>query len=89
LRDGGYQQTTVTVNEDEGQFVVRRNGIVVVCNLDCQAHLFQIPEATEVLLASEPGICVHHGVVTLPPESVAFLDLSQGRDGLSASWVKS
>lgn len=76
LRDGRYQHTFITVDEEERHLVIRRGAIVIACNLGERPQALQVPGATELLLASEPEVSLHDSMVMLPPESIAFLAVS-------------
>ncbi|MDQ6648734.1 MAG: malto-oligosyltrehalose trehalohydrolase [Actinomycetota bacterium] len=73
LVDGRLDAAEAAYDEDAGWFVVRRGGLVVVCNLAAERQAVPVDGTpTEVLLASEPGFVYRSGAVELDGESVVI-----------------
>lgn len=73
LRNGRYDQCDVQADERASTFVVRRDDIVVVCNLGQTACRVPLSIDGVVLLASSPDIELRNRTVTLPADSVAIV----------------
>ena len=74
LSDGRRDAVQVRYDEDARWLVVRRGTVAVVCALDGPVEL---PLSGEVLLASEAGVELTGGVLRLPGESVAVVDVAE------------
>jgi maltooligosyltrehalose trehalohydrolase len=75
LGDGDYEAIDVSVDDQAQHFVMRRHNILVVCNLAETAATIRTGGDGVLLLASAPGVDVRPGVVTVPPESVAIVEV--------------
>jgi maltooligosyltrehalose trehalohydrolase len=76
LRDGNYEATEVTVDEGARTLVMRRRDILVACNFGERAAAIPTGGESTLLLASAPGADVRSGAVTVPPESVAIVEIT-------------
>ncbi|GAC1325331.1 MAG: malto-oligosyltrehalose trehalohydrolase [Mycobacteriales bacterium] len=73
LVDGRLDGAEASYDEDAEWFVVRRGGLVVVCNLAEQRQEVPVDGTpTEVLAASQPGFVYRSGVIELDGESVVI-----------------
>ena len=77
LRDGHYAGVEVDIVAGDQQFVIRRGPILLACNLSDQPATLST-DASEVLLASEPGIRIEKSALRLGPDSVAIVSHKAG-----------
>ena len=77
LRDGNYRAVRVTFDEERAHLAIYRGHIVVVCNLGDRPATMAVAGARQVLLASDPGVCLDGDRVDLPGESIVFLSREQ------------
>ncbi len=75
LTDGVLEQVDVDFDEEDRWFTMQRGGIVVVFTLAEQGYSAGLDESVELLLASDPGITVEEGKLTLPGVGVAVLSV--------------
>ena len=76
LLDGRLDRVDVAVDEEGRTLLVRRGGIIVVCNLAEQTREIPLPRAVESIrieLASEDGVGLAEGGILLPAASAAIL----------------
>ena len=73
LRDGQRERVQVAFQEDEGWITVARGPIAVCVSVASEEIRVPVPSdaASEMRLASKPGIRLDGGEVVLPPDSVA------------------
>ena len=78
LTDPRRDDVEVAFDEDAGWLVYRRTGAAVVVNLGKAA--VSIPDAGfgRILLASDPGVEESGGLLLLPPDAVAVMELEAG-----------
>ena len=79
LRDGNYEATDVIVDEHAHTLVIHRGDILVACNFGDAAAAIAIDGGGVLLLSSAPGVDLHSGTVTVPPESVAIVAIARAR----------
>ena len=72
LRDGNYHDVRVTFDEERSHVTIFRGRIIVACNLGDRPITMDIAGAAQVLLASEPGVRIDDGRITLPPNRSFF-----------------
>ena len=75
LSDGRRDLVQTSYDDAQRWLVVRRGAVAVVANLSTERRTVPC-EGRSVLLASEPGISCGDGVLDLPGESVAVVELS-------------
>jgi maltooligosyltrehalose trehalohydrolase len=75
LRNGRYEDTTVTREADGSVVVLKRESIAVICNLGHEPRTVVEPSAEQLLLASDPRIALQEGSLTMPAESVGILQV--------------
>ena len=75
LTDGILEQVDVDFDEEDRWFTMQRGGIVVIFTLDEEGYSAGLDESVELLLASDPGITVEEGKLTLPGVGVAVLSV--------------
>ncbi len=75
LSDGRRDLVETSCDAAQRWLVVRRSGVAVVANLSSEPRTVAV-DARSVLLGSEPGITCGAGVVELPAESVAVVELT-------------
>ncbi len=75
LTDGVLEQVDVDFDEEDRWFTMQRGSIVVVFTLAEQGYSAGLDESVELLLASDPGITVEEGRLTLPGVGVAVLSV--------------
>lgn len=73
LLDPRLSRVTCRYDEERGWFVMERGAIGLAFNLAAEARQIEMPGT--LLLASAPGVACDAGVLTLPPESVALVEL--------------
>jgi maltooligosyltrehalose trehalohydrolase len=78
LNDGQAGRSRVEFDERSKWFRMERGSIWVGCNLGAATRSFAISPRAKLLLASEDEVVLHHAAVTLPPDSVAILELDCG-----------
>jgi maltooligosyltrehalose trehalohydrolase len=76
LTDGDLRKVHVTFDEKERWLVMRRDAVQVMCNLGKDEQKLPVDVGAKVLLASEHGIALGWGHITLPAMSVAILELN-------------
>lgn len=74
LTDGRLDRVQVRRDDGAGWLTVTRGSITLACNLSPEARQVPVPGAAgEVVLASEDGVFLDGGRVSLPPDSAAVL----------------
>ena len=73
LRDGRLDALEIDYREEEGWLRFTRGDVTVVFNLAELDQDVRVGGSSEILLASEPGIELRDGTVSLPPDSVAII----------------
>ena len=75
LSDGCLQRVRVSFDEAAKWFVVKRNPVVVACNLNQATQRLPagIEPASRLLLASEDKVRLSQDAIDLPPDSVAIV----------------
>jgi maltooligosyltrehalose trehalohydrolase len=75
LSDGQFPRLKVRYNENSQWLVLERQPIALACNFSRSPQTMPFDEAVfgALLMASEPGIALDPGTLTLPPESAAIL----------------
>lgn len=76
LRNGRYRDVTVTCEEGQALFLMRRGAIVVACNLGDARLTVDHLHGARLLLSSSDGVAVDAQGLHLPGESVAIVELS-------------
>ena len=79
LTNGALHEINAAWDEAAQWFTVAHGPITLACNLAGQAQSVPLSDdatMVDVLLASEAGVELQPGAITLPPESVAILRLS-------------
>ena len=75
LTDGVLEQVDVDFDEEDRWFTLQRGGIVLVFTLDEEGYSAILEENVTLLLASDPGIAVEEGHLTLPGVGIAVLSV--------------
>ena len=75
LLDPRLSQVSCRYDPDAGWFVIDRGGIGIAFNL--AANPVQLELAGTLLLGSSTGVHLDQGALTLPPDSVAILELGE------------
>jgi maltooligosyltrehalose trehalohydrolase len=78
LRDGNYQAVAVAVDESRGYLAIRRDTVLVTCNLGDAAATVDGESRYRLLLASDADVRCHGGQFHLPAESVAVWVIVEG-----------
>ena len=74
LTDPRFTLTSVTFDDDERWLVADRAGLRIAANLSDEARTIGLGgPAGPVLLATQPGVVVEAGTLTLPPHTAAVL----------------
>ena len=73
LNDGDPGHVRVRCSEHERWLTMRRGHVEVFCNLGEQAHTFDVPGQSTLVLASVEDVQQADGNVTVPPDAVAIL----------------
>lgn len=77
LNNGEPGNTRVDFDGQEKWLRIERGPVVTCCNLGAIDCAFPVPNESRILLASHSSIAVETGVLTLPPDTVAILALTQ------------
>lgn len=83
LTDPRLESVEVTCNEDVDSLVVRRGPIAVVVSLAKDDAAVEVPEHSQLLMASSPAVRLEGGTLSLPPDSVAILEVPGADDDLN------
>ncbi len=75
LTDGVLEQVDVDFDAEDQWFTMQRGGVVVVFTLGEEGYSASLEESVKLLLASDPGITVEGGQLTLPGVGVAVLSV--------------
>ncbi len=81
LRDGSYRQVRVTIDESQSSLFIRRDVMLVACNLGAAPTTVTVENAHRLVLASDPHVGWQGGTIHLPAESVAVLEIFEGNTG--------
>jgi maltooligosyltrehalose trehalohydrolase len=73
LTDSRLERVQASFSEEDQWLRVRRGAVEVVANLAAQPAEFHLGEGAILELASDPGVSLGGGSLTLPSESVAIL----------------
>ncbi len=76
LSDGNLDAVDVRCGEESQWMTVQRGNIVVACNLDPEAKELTVAEGAKLLLASDAEIAIHETTLSLPPDTVAILQVN-------------
>lgn len=77
LNNGEPGNTQVSYSEEKRWLRVMRTRIVIATNLASSAVVVPLEHAATLILSSEPRIAVESGGITLPPESIAVLQIHE------------
>jgi maltooligosyltrehalose trehalohydrolase len=77
LADGKLEQVEVDFDEEDRWMSLQRGGIVLVFTLDAEGYSAGLEEGVELLLASDPGIKLDEGELSLPGVGVAILSVAE------------
>jgi maltooligosyltrehalose trehalohydrolase len=73
LNDGTAGKVRVTFDEQAKWLRMERRTIAIICNLGDRELVFDEPEQSRVVLASQSSIQISQGKLVLPPDSVAVM----------------
>ncbi len=75
LTDGALEQVDIDFDEEDRWFTMQRGGVVLVLALDEAGYSAGLDESVELLLASDAGITVEDGHLSMPGAGVAGLSV--------------
>ncbi len=77
LNNGEPGNSNVTFSDEQRWLRVIRGRIVIVCDLSQNAALLPLDREAKLVLSSQPNVIAEIGGITLPPDSIAVLQIRE------------